>query len=149
MADRKCASHGEQLLGEIPTRIVGGRYGRIHPRPGQQVKLKREPENRHQNQAIRVEGQRSARIGYLPRQLADWLAELIDADKVRIEGSVPTAPVPETECRAGACPLVLSVFTPAGAEGPLVKREVHTGLDALHEAVRRPTSTPRATATPR
>ena len=33
-------------------------------------------------------------------------------------------------CRAGACPLVLSVFTPAGAEGPLVKREVHTGLDA-------------------
>ena len=137
MANRRRESHGEQLLGEIPTCIVCLRHGRPQPRPGQQVKLVREPENRHHKQAIRVEGQRSARIGYLPRQLADWLAELLDDEKVRIEGSVPKSPAPEGECHEGSCPLVLSVFTPADTEGPVSKREVHTGLDALHEAVRR------------
>ena len=137
MADRKRESHGEQLLGEIPTCIVGLRHSRARPRPGEQVKLRREAENRHHKQAVRVESQRSTRIGYLPRQLADWLAELIDGDTVQIEGCVPTVPAPEAECREGACPLVLSVFVPAGDAGPLVKREVRTGLDALHEAVRR------------
>jgi hypothetical protein len=114
MADRTRESHGEQLLGEIPTCIVGLRHGRTRPRPGQQVKLRREPENLRHKQAIRVEGQLSARIGYLPRQLAGWLAELIDDSKVRIEGSVPNSPTPEAQCHEGACPLVLSFFAPAG-----------------------------------
>jgi len=67
MADRRRESPREQVLGEIPTCIVGVRYGRARPRPGQQVKLRREPENRHHKRAIRVEGQRSARIGYRTR----------------------------------------------------------------------------------
>jgi len=137
MANRRREVPGEQLLGEIPTCIVGLRHGRTRPRPGRQVKLRREPENRHHKRAIRVEGHRSARIGYLPRQLADWLASLLDDEKVRIEGAVPNLPTPEAECHEGACPLALSVFAPADGEGLLSKREVHTGLDALHETVRR------------
>ena len=63
MADRKRESAPEQLLGEIPTCIVALRPSRTRPRPGQQVKLAREPENRHHRRAIRVEGHRSTRIG--------------------------------------------------------------------------------------
>ena len=49
---------------------------KIHP--GEQINLEREPKNAHDRRAIRVENGRFEPVGYLPKNMASWLAPLID-----------------------------------------------------------------------
>jgi len=76
----------EQLLGEIETHIVGLQYHDAAFEPGEAIHLEREPDNVHDGQATRVENQAFEQIGYLPKKLASWLAPLIVAGKLRVDG---------------------------------------------------------------
>ena len=77
---------GDELLGEIEARIVGMQYYDAETSGGEQMNLEREPDNPHDQQAIRVENGRFEVVGHLPRRLVTWLAPLIDAGKLRVEG---------------------------------------------------------------
>ena len=81
----------EQFPGEIDTEIVGGQYYDAAIQAGERVNLEREPENEHDNQAIRVENGRFEPVGHLPRAMAAWLAKLMDSGKLRLDGYVPAA----------------------------------------------------------
>ena len=123
----------EQLLGEIETRIVGMQYYEVDVEPGQQANLEREPENPHDELAIRVENGRFEPIGHLPRRVSSWLSPLIDAGNLRVEGRVPQAAQPGHN----RCPIVLTAFICKKGRHLLEKTKVHSKLDALHEVVRR------------
>jgi SWI/SNF-related matrix-associated actin-dependent regulator of chromatin subfamily A3 len=101
----------QQLLGEIETHIAGRQYREASVEPGEHVNLEREPENEHDGNAIRVENGHCEHLGYLPRERAEWLAPLMDADEVRIEGYVPEQAEPGPD----RCPLT---STPIGDRSP-------------------------------
>ena len=56
----------EQLLGEIEARIVGMQYYEAELEPGEQVSLEREPDNSHDELAIRVENRHFDPVAHLP-----------------------------------------------------------------------------------
>ena len=55
---------------------------------GEAVVLKREPDNRYDANAIRVERQDGAQIGYIPKELAVRIAPAMDACGEPIPGTV-------------------------------------------------------------
>ncbi|NQT15057.1 MAG: HIRAN domain-containing protein [Planctomycetes bacterium] len=122
----------EQLMGEIEARITGMQYYEANVAPGEQIHLEREPDNSHDEHSIRVENGRFEPVGHLPRRLVSWLAPLIDAGKLRVDGYVPQTAEPNHN----TCPVVLSPFLCKNGRHLLEKTEVHGKLDALHEVVR-------------
>jgi hypothetical protein len=126
-------SPDETHLGEIEARIVGMQYYDAETDPGEWMNLEREPENSHDERAIRIENGRFEAVGHLPRQLASWLSPLIDAGKLRVEGSVP-----KTAGRNNnSCPITLIVFVCDKGRNLLNKTDVTGKLEALHEVVRK------------
>jgi hypothetical protein len=81
----------EQLLGEIETEITGIQHHDAVVHPGEQVSLERKPENTDDKNAIRVENLSFQPAGYLPQNVASWLAPLLDAGKIRVDGYMPQA----------------------------------------------------------
>ena len=75
-------------LGTMSTLVVGGQHYSARLSPGEPVRLTREPDNPHDPNAIRVENMAGEKAGHLPREVAAWLAPLLDAGKVRVEGAV-------------------------------------------------------------
>lgn len=123
----------ERVLGEIDAQIVGMQYHDAATKPGSPVNLEREPDNPHDENAIRVENGHFEPVGHLPRKLASWLAPLIDAGKLRVDAHVPeTAEPSET-----TCPVVLTPFLTKRGQHLLKPTKIHSRLDALHEVVRR------------
>ncbi|MDV2504708.1 MAG: HIRAN domain-containing protein, partial [bacterium] len=70
------------------------------------VHFEREPENPHDEFSIRVENGQFETVGHFPRRLTSWLASLIDAGKLRVDGYVPE----KAEASAHRCNLILTVF---------------------------------------
>jgi hypothetical protein len=126
-------SPNEQLLGEVETRIVGMQYHEAEVAPGEQINLEREPENSHDECSILVENGHFRPVGRLPRRLASWLAPLIDAGKLRVDGHASKTAEP----RHNACPVTLTVFLCEKGRHLLEKTAISGKLDALHEIVRR------------
>ena len=126
----------EQILGEIETRIAGMQYYEAIVQPGQQVNLEREPENSHDPCSICVENGRFQPVGHLPRRVACWMAPLVDAGQIRIEGYVPQDAKPIAKYH-GSLPVTLTVYVSESGKNLIARREVQTKLDALHETVRR------------
>ena len=127
----------EQFLGEIETVIVGMKHRKAHITGEEHANLEREPENLHNQHAIRVENGRFEQVGYLPRSVASWLAPLLDAGKLRVDSYAPPQPDASTKHRVGSCPLVLMVFLLEEAKDLLEEKETCNPLDTLHEVVRR------------
>lgn len=134
----------EQLLGEIETRIVGMQYYDAAVNPGDAVHLEREPNNKHDANAMRVENGLFEPVGHVPRRVCSWLARLIDDGKVRVDGSVPTEKSGvlqghEIGAASGSgtiCPLTLTVFLCPKGKSLLEECDPRTKLDALHQFVR-------------
>jgi hypothetical protein len=104
----------EQFLGEIQTEIAGTTDHKSRVRAGEAMRLRREPDNQHDPNAIRVQNSRSRTVGYLPRKTAAWLAPLIDDGRVRVEGYVLSAD-DVVDADRPAVPLAVVVFlTQAG-----------------------------------
>lgn len=126
----------EQLLGEIETRIAGMQYYEAIVQPREPVNLEREPENPHDPCSIRVENGRFEPVGHLPRRVARWMAPLVDAGQIRIEGYIPQDAQPIAKYR-GSLPVTLTVYVSESGRSLILPRDVQNKLDALHETVRR------------
>jgi hypothetical protein len=125
----------EQHLGQIDTKIVGLQYYDARAKPGEKVYLEREPENSHDNNAVRAETLDFEKAGHLPRQLARWLAPLIDAGRVRVDAAVPV----EAQLNDGqfSQPLTLDAFLCRKGDCILQPAaEPRDDREALHETVR-------------
>jgi hypothetical protein len=126
----------EQLLGEIETHLVGFRRRRRKKAAKPALAVRREPDHARDRWAIRVESDGLGLSGYLPRELASWLAPLLDDGALRIEGSLPTARRGWSYA-AKAHPVVLTVFVREKGRPWLRETQVHRPQEALHEVVRR------------
>jgi hypothetical protein len=124
-----------QLLGELQTEVVGTSDNDLAVQPGEQVNLERETENAHDTNAIRVENRHFQPIGHLSNDVASWLAPLIDAGNVRLDGYVPRGnrggkqPTPHTS------QLTLAVFLTGKGLNLLEKTDPRNRQEALHQVV--------------
>ena len=76
------------FLGSVFTDIAGMQYYDAGVQPGDRVQLEREPRNKHDKNAIRVENKHFKQAGHVPRRISSWLAPLIDAGEIWVEGKV-------------------------------------------------------------
>jgi hypothetical protein len=125
----------EQLLGEIETEIAGIQHHEAVVHPGEQVSLEREPENTDGKNTIRVENLSFQPAGYLPQNVVSWLAPLMDAGKIRVDGYVPQAAAVDWRVATQAYPLRLAVFLTPRGHDLLEKADAHNRQEALHQVV--------------
>ena len=90
----------------IPTSVVGRRFRTNNSCTRHtQVSLVRQPDNSKDSNAIQiVDAARQAVLGYLPREIAQHLAGLLDAGSVKV-----TATVDEPKSVAASVPILLEV----------------------------------------
>jgi len=86
--DGKRRASSVKFLGEVFAEIAGKQYYEAEVHPGEKVQLEREPDNRHDENAIRVENRKFLQAGYVPRRISSWLAPLIDSGEVWVEAHV-------------------------------------------------------------
>ncbi|KAI0160917.1 SNF2 family N-terminal domain-containing protein [Hypoxylon sp. FL1284] len=96
-----------ELYSTADNKIVGVRYYKGLVNPGEKVLIYREPSNRFDKNAIRVDNVMREQIGHLPRTLAEKLAPYMDANQLVVEG-VLTGHKGEYDC-----PLRLSYYGPS------------------------------------
>lgn len=78
---------GYAPLTRFSSKIVGIRhYEGADAAAERRIRLRREPENPHDANAIAVFNHRGVQVGYLPREEAAWLAPLLDSGVIRIGG---------------------------------------------------------------
>ncbi|PGH08602.1 hypothetical protein GX51_01122 [Blastomyces parvus] len=75
-----------QLYDTLSSKVVGLRYYTGHATAGECVAIKREPINRYDRNAIRVDNVMGTQIGHLPRTIAAKLAPYIDSRSLLVEG---------------------------------------------------------------
>ena len=126
------AQREEVFLGEAATQLAGTQYCEAGIRPGETANLEREPDNRHDRNAIRVENEDFDKVGYLPRRVVSWLAPLVDGGQ-----AIATARVPEEPpARAGETPLRLALSLAPKGHAILDSVENPASADeALHQVV--------------
>ena len=98
---------GWLCIGAIDGKIVGIRYYDGYATVGEQVMVKREPQNPYDSNAIRINNVHGMQIGHLPRNLAAKLAPYMDDRTVVVEGTIAG------EKGSWDCPILLKVFGPA------------------------------------
>ncbi|KAK5459678.1 hypothetical protein LTS15_003807 [Exophiala xenobiotica] len=75
-----------QLYGILNTKIVGCRFYDGQATVGEYVKVRREPSNPYDSNAIRIDNVLRDQIGHIGRQVAAKLAPLMDSGELLIEG---------------------------------------------------------------
>ncbi len=73
-------------VGIVHSHLTGLEYAPVQVNTGEKLMLEREPENRHDSNAIKVMNG-SGRIGYLNRQDSIWLAPLMDGWLVELKAT--------------------------------------------------------------
>ncbi|KAL5342935.1 SNF2 family N-terminal domain-containing protein [Aspergillus crustosus] len=96
--------------GDLKTKIVGVRYYRGHATIGEHVVLKREPQNKYDRNAIRVDNVMGDQVGHIPKNMAAKLARYMDNRLLVIEGILTGV------IGAYDCPIVLKLYGPSGLE---------------------------------
>lgn len=123
----------EQLLGTIDTVIAGSQYCDAEAIPGEVLTLEREPANRHDENAVRIENEAFHKVGYLPRRIVSWLAPLIDGGRVIADA---TATQPNAHGKQDFPPVSLKLYlSHKGAAILDVLPDPENELQALHRAV--------------
>lgn len=121
-----------EFLGEIFTEIAGIQYYEADLRPGDKVQLEREPDNQHDNNAIRIENKSFKQTGYVPRRISSWLAPLIDPGEVWVEGLVAES----STDRSGKTFILIELYLNRKGKHILQRDSDPSGeLEAIHQAV--------------
>ncbi|MBD3180384.1 MAG: hypothetical protein GF417_12875 [Candidatus Latescibacteria bacterium] len=123
-----------KLLGEVFTRIAGEQYYEALVEPGEKIQLERERDNQHDPWAIRIENRKFRQAGYVPRRISSWLAPLIDAGKVWVEGKA--APPYGAENKSVGTFILLELYL--HRKGRRILRQDHDpegAMEGLHQAV--------------
>ncbi|THH01126.1 hypothetical protein EW026_g1525 [Hermanssonia centrifuga] len=76
----------DELYVMLKTNIVGVQYYKGLVGPGEEVRLVREPTNKYDKNAIKVENIGRTQVGHIPRQIAVKLSPLMDRNQVTVEG---------------------------------------------------------------
>jgi len=121
------------FLGEVFTEIAGMQYYDADVRPGERIQLEREPENEHDENAVRVENRDFRQAGHVPRRISSWLAPLIDAGEVRVEGRVAESSEAQ---QAGRVFILIELYLEAKG-GHILRGDVDPAseAEAMHQAV--------------
>ncbi|KEF60565.1 uncharacterized protein A1O9_02126 [Exophiala aquamarina CBS 119918] len=77
-----------QLYGILNTKIVGCRFYGGKATVGEYVKVRREPSNPYDSNAIRIDNVQRDQIGHIGRNVAAKLAPLMDAGSLLVEGAL-------------------------------------------------------------
>ena len=121
-----------RLLGEIFTEIAGMQYYEADLGPGEKVHLEREPDNQHDNNAIRIDNNNFLQAGYVPRRISSWLAPLVDSGEVWIEGHLAESAATRSEKTF----MLIELYLHKKGRHILKDNIDPTGeLDAIHQAV--------------
>ncbi|KAJ4477055.1 SNF2 family N-terminal domain-containing protein [Lentinula edodes] len=78
----------DELIVSLNTQVVGIQYYKGLVGPGEEVILVREPSNRYDRNAIRVDNIGHTQVGHLPRTVASKLAPLLDSRAITVEGVI-------------------------------------------------------------
>ncbi|HOJ59079.1 MAG TPA: HIRAN domain-containing protein [bacterium] len=127
----------EKYLGEIRTRLAGCQYVAGEVQPGDILHLERELDNPHDPNAILVRNPDFARVGYISREMARWIAPLIDRGALWLEAQVPADWNPDPFRRHAGFPAELKVYLTR--QGFAILEPVEnpaTDIEALHETIR-------------
>ncbi|PGH01214.1 hypothetical protein AJ79_07985 [Helicocarpus griseus UAMH5409] len=109
-----------QLYDTLPTKVVGLRYYNGHATVGEYVTMKREPSNRYDPNAIRVDNVMGVQIGHIPRTIASKLAPYMDSRSLLVEG------VLSGNKGVYDCPIDLKLF---GASDPVKQIELMMNME--------------------
>lgn len=122
----------EPFLGDLETVIAGAQYFDHDVEPGTQVYPEREPENRRDAQAVRVDDEHGRPLGYVPHRIVSWLAPLMDQGFVAVSARRPSQPHERGERPA----LDLSIYLSSKGRTLLDTGVVPASTgDALHQMV--------------
>ena len=109
------AAETEELFkyGDMPAKVVGVQYYRGYASAGEQVVLRRDPNDPYDSNAIRVDNVANTQIGHIPRRIAAKLAPFMDNRALHFEGELTG------EIQTFDVPLVIRLFgpDPASEEG--------------------------------
>lgn len=89
-----------QLYGVLNTKIVGCRFYDGQATVGEYVRVRREPGNPYDSNAIRIDNVLRDQIGHIGRNVAARLAPLMDSGSLLVEGAL-TGPKSYYECPIG------------------------------------------------
>ncbi|KAJ4483290.1 HIRAN domain-containing protein [Lentinula aciculospora] len=78
----------DELIVSLKTQVVGIQYYKGLVGPGEEVILAREPSNRYDRNAIRVDNIGHIKVGHVPRAVASKLAPLMDSRMITVEGVI-------------------------------------------------------------
>lgn len=123
-----------QLYGILNTKIVGCRFYNGHATTGEYVRVKREPGNPYDRNAMRIDNCMGNQIGHIGRQQAAKLAPLLDSGELLVEGAL-TGPKDYFEC-----PIGLKLF---GTSDPVAMAELKQKMQGLRLPVNELTRTER------
>jgi SWI/SNF-related matrix-associated actin-dependent regulator of chromatin subfamily A3 len=79
---------GYELYGILNTKVVGIRFYNGRFGVGEYVKVKREPRNPYDGNAIRIDNIMNDQIGHIGREMAAKLASLMDSQKLLVEAAI-------------------------------------------------------------
>jgi hypothetical protein len=127
-----------RYLGQLNTHIAADVLPNPPLQPGQSILWKREPATTLEENAICVQTEAIAELGFLPRYITFWLAPLLDEGKIAMQGKIaPTIKLADVAA-TGKIPITLHIFmTEAGADILAPNRNPENGRDTSHEIIRR------------
>ncbi|OAL20802.1 hypothetical protein AYO20_11474 [Fonsecaea nubica] len=112
-----------QLYGILNTKIVGCRFYDGQATVGEYVRVRREPRNQYDSNAIRIDNVLRDQIGHIGRNVAAKLAPLMDAGSLLVEGAL-TGPKTYYDC-----PIGLKLF---GTNDPVAGAALARQMQDLH-----------------
>ncbi|KAJ6444437.1 SNF2 family domain-containing protein [Purpureocillium lavendulum] len=77
-----------ELYGSFDGKVVGVRYYSGYANPGEAVICRREPQNQHDRNAIRVDNVMHQQIGHLPRKVVEKIAPYVDSGDITLEAQL-------------------------------------------------------------
>ena len=83
--------NGYELYGILNTKVVGVRYYNGRSGTGEYTKVRREPSNPYDSNAIRIDNVMNHQIGHIGRNVAAKLARLMDTQQLLVEGAITGA----------------------------------------------------------
>ncbi|PNY27303.1 Helicase-like transcription factor, partial [Tolypocladium capitatum] len=110
-----------ELYGSFDGKIVGVRYYSGYASPGEVVLCHREPQNKYDPNAIRVDNVMYQQIGHLPRKVAEKIAPYMDSGDIALEAQLTG------EKGMFDCPIRLQFF---GPNNPAERDRVEKALKA-------------------
>lgn len=122
------AAENDEVYTVLHTDVVGTSYYTGLVGVGEQVVLLREPQNPYDRNAIRVLNISGLQVGHIPKNVACYLAPLIDRGQISVEGMMTSGNLTGNIGRYGKLRIDVSVIGPSD---PIRRQAVELQLTAV------------------